>query len=208
MEHVKDVEPFHGIDGIQALHELGESAIYTGTDGLDGDILLRGHVGHPHVAAEVLHQHPSVAVVAQNLLNELIHAFPGSAETGEIASPKGVDNLQIAFQSSQRFVELLFLRFYLLPEGNDFRGQVGADTIGVLGSLSRLTSLQHLLFQALPGLGGNEPAEVGTEVRSVLLAKDLAQFLITHSSFQAMNSESATKVIECYLSEAEFIQYF
>ena len=100
MEHVKDVDPFDGIDGIQALRELRKAPGHTRTDGLDSTHLLRRHVGHPHVAAEVLHQHLPVAVVSQDLFNELIQAFPWSAEAREVASPKGVDNLQIAFQSS------------------------------------------------------------------------------------------------------------
>ena len=194
MEHVQDIEAFHLINGVQALSQLRKSAGDAGADGLDTDIFLGGHRCHPHIAAEVFHEHLSVPVIAQDLLDELIQPFPGPAEAGKVAFPEGMDNFQVAIQGGKGLIELFLLRFHLQSQRGHFRSDVRADIVGMLRRLTRRTGRNGLLFQAQPCWLGYEGVEFGPEASIVLSAQDLSEPIIAHSALKAVDGVGSPKV--------------
>ena len=206
MEHVQDIETFHLIDGVQAFGELRKPAGDPGADGLDTDVFLGRHRGDPHIAAEVFHEHLTVSVIAQDLLDELIQSFPGPAEAGKVALPEGVDNLEVAIQGGKGLIELFLFRFHLQPQRGHFRSDVRADIVGMLRRLARRTGRNSLLLQTQPCGLGYQGVKLGSEASIVLSAQDLSEPIIAHSALQAADGVGSSEVGKRHLRQAHLFE--
>ena len=89
----------------------------------------------------------------------LVIAQAGYAEQSQVpqgyydsANQLSGKNLKVALQGGEGFVQLPFLRLHLLPECNDFRGDVRPDAVDVPGGLAGLSGGERLLPEALPSL--------------------------------------------------------